>query len=152
MKNVRNIKELQLPVQTMIARDLVSKYSHLAVIPLQDYNDAVPRLIIGMRNCNLGLALEYREGKADEPRATRTHLGSVIHGVKEQANRSETIFPSYHIRECAENNRLDGKMNSSTTDRFVIAKIEHKSKLIKHEGATIQTMSSMRSNLISSEC
>ncbi|XP_036329397.1 uncharacterized protein LOC118741504 [Rhagoletis pomonella] len=106
--DVRSVKSLDLPCQTLHLQELLDKYKHLRGCPLESYYDVVPKLIIGVNNKNLSIPLKYREGKANEPAATKTRLGWAIYG-----NLDRSPLPSHHqlhICECSDDASLQGLM------------------------------------------
>ncbi|XP_055622788.1 uncharacterized protein LOC129766291 [Toxorhynchites rutilus septentrionalis] len=80
LHNVRTVQQLQLPAQTMRYEDLVQTYHHLKGLPVRSYEGAIPGIIIGIEHIRLLTALRTREGKDNEPVATKTRLGWCIFG------------------------------------------------------------------------
>ncbi|XP_055615480.1 uncharacterized protein LOC129761755 isoform X3 [Toxorhynchites rutilus septentrionalis] len=80
LHNVRTVQQLQLPAQTMRYEALVHTYHNLKGLPVRSYTDAIPGIIIGIEHIRLLTALETREGRDNEPVATKTCLGWCILG------------------------------------------------------------------------
>lgn len=85
--NVRTIRNLSLPAQTVDPEALHRTNPHLREVPLTPYENAVPRILIGLDNHHLGIP---REVKADDDEeglvAVRTKLGWVVYGSDEPTN------------------------------------------------------------------
>lgn len=75
----RTIRNLTLHHQS-VARD-VKKYRHLRGLRGVTYGDTRPRLLIGADHWHLIVSRQLRTGKRNEPAASRTRLGWVIHGT-----------------------------------------------------------------------
>ncbi|XP_055623175.1 uncharacterized protein LOC129766622 [Toxorhynchites rutilus septentrionalis] len=97
----RTVRNLGLPKQTMCYEEFVELYPYLAGIPIQDYEDAVPRILIGNDNAHLSVTLKMRERKMDEPIATKTRLGWSIHGPTATVEKKRCF--SMHMCQCASN-------------------------------------------------
>uniref|UniRef100_A0A182RWX5 PHD-type domain-containing protein n=1 Tax=Anopheles funestus TaxID=62324 RepID=A0A182RWX5_ANOFN len=77
---VRTIRSLGLPPQSISAKKLGEKYSHLSVLPIPSFDSAVPRILIGIDKYHLTRPLRTIEGPSNEPVATKTRLGWVVSG------------------------------------------------------------------------
>lgn len=56
LKNVRTVKDLKLPTQTLSIGELHTKYRHRKNLPIQGYELATPELLVGLDNAHLGVA------------------------------------------------------------------------------------------------
>ncbi|XP_075990118.1 uncharacterized protein LOC142985756 [Anticarsia gemmatalis] len=82
MRNVRTVQKLMFTHQT-ISRSDVENCAHLKSIEDQlIYQDARPKILIGQDNWELLVALDIRTGNRDQPVATNTKLGWVLHGCR----------------------------------------------------------------------
>lgn len=111
LRDVRTVKSLSLPTQSMSSAELSLKYKHLKDVPLCDYEDAIPRILIGMDNWKLGIPSQIVEGKWREPVAARTRLGWTVQGfyhLEESSNidRNLIVHHSYHICDCSQDDQL----------------------------------------------
>lgn len=81
MENVRTVKRMDLPAQSVDAAALLLKCPHLREIPLSEYANAKPKLLIGLDHHFLGVPTEIR---TDPERrslvAAKTPLGWVLYG------------------------------------------------------------------------
>lgn len=77
LKNVRTVEKLQLSVQTITCDEFQTpkRYKHLRSVPLAEYTDAQPQILIGIDNHSLMVPIEIVEGQQGEPVAIRTRLG-----------------------------------------------------------------------------
>lgn len=73
--DVRTVKQLSLPKQTLDIEKLLQDFPYLTGLPVKSYIDATPRLLIGLNNSRLCVYNNIREGKVSEPVAIRTRLG-----------------------------------------------------------------------------
>ncbi|KAL0883911.1 hypothetical protein ABMA27_015979 [Loxostege sticticalis] len=81
IEGARSINPLQLSPQTINVGD-ISKYDHLLDLShMLAYQSAVPTVLIGASDWYLSLSREMRVGKKNEPVASRTLLGWVLHGA-----------------------------------------------------------------------
>lgn len=102
--NLHTVSSLNLPTQTIDAKELGSKYEHLREVPLESYVDAQPTVLIGLNNVHLTLAHKTKMGGPDEPVAIKTLLGWVVFG----RTSNQDIQEVYHICECnLHDNQLD---------------------------------------------
>ncbi|XP_048477811.1 uncharacterized protein LOC125488674 [Plutella xylostella] len=89
--NARTIDNIRLSAQTVKSEDL-RNCAHLRDIAQQlKYEAARPKILIGQDNCHLLIASEVRQGQQDEPVASHTPLGWVLHGA-----HTRTVDKKYH--------------------------------------------------------
>lgn len=102
IRSARTVQSLDLPTQSVSIKNLSSKYPHLKGVNIESYDQVKPRILIGLDNGKLGLPRGYREGKDNEPIATKTLLGWVVHGASgESSNDKHTnAYHHFHICDC----------------------------------------------------
>ncbi|XP_055918535.1 uncharacterized protein LOC129950632 [Eupeodes corollae] len=100
---IRTVKSLNLPQQSLDVEELRAKYPYLRGYPIQSYEKAVPRLLIGLDNLKLAIPLKVVEGGEGDPVATKTRLGWVAYGPSSVTdnNTGESFHSYYHECECA---------------------------------------------------
>ncbi|KAH8339623.1 hypothetical protein KR067_011866 [Drosophila pandora] len=79
LNNVQTVQNLALPKQTVEVKELRSRFQHLRDLPLESYS-AQPTLLIGSNNWKLAVPRRIREGKWNEPIASKCMLGWTIQG------------------------------------------------------------------------
>ncbi|XP_065095609.1 uncharacterized protein LOC135717446 [Ochlerotatus camptorhynchus] len=111
--NARTVNNLSLPVQSFQAEEAVKVYPHLKGIPVSSYQNAKPKILIGIDNLHLALPLKIREGDGSAPVAAKTRLGWCVYGPRGSSNRESY---SFHVGECA----CDEKLHETVKDFFDI--------------------------------
>ncbi|XP_055604397.1 uncharacterized protein LOC129752651 [Uranotaenia lowii] len=100
LNNVRTVDNLALPGQTLEYKRLSEQYPHLSGIPMIDYQNAVPKILIGNDNAHLAVPLRRREGSSDAPIATKSRLGWTIHGPIFEHTKSGPQY-NFHLCQCS---------------------------------------------------
>ncbi|XP_055633071.1 uncharacterized protein LOC129773484 [Toxorhynchites rutilus septentrionalis] len=98
LKNVHTIRNLNLPTQTLKCSDMQNQFQHLRGLPVADYHNVVPSLLIGLNNTHLIINFKVREGRSIEPVAAKTRLGWSIHG---SVRDPENSYEHRHVHLCA---------------------------------------------------
>uniref|UniRef100_A0AAG5D3P8 Integrase catalytic domain-containing protein n=1 Tax=Anopheles atroparvus TaxID=41427 RepID=A0AAG5D3P8_ANOAO len=80
LPKVHTVRSLSLPAQSISVDDLARRYDHLGKIPAISYDNARPRILIGLDHCHLFKTFRYREGRWGEPVAAKTRLGWTVFG------------------------------------------------------------------------
>ncbi|XP_062701842.1 uncharacterized protein LOC109426557 isoform X1 [Aedes albopictus] len=104
MSDVRTVRKLDLPRQTMDYEQLSGQFPHLLGLSIGSYRDAVPRILIGANNANLILALARRERRVGEPVATKTRLGWTVFGGARTATEPANLM--VHKCGCSQDDAL----------------------------------------------
>ncbi|XP_070854714.1 uncharacterized protein [Drosophila suzukii] len=94
LNNVQTVKNIALPKQTVDMDELRSKYSYLKDLPLETYSTQ-PMLLIGTNNWKIAVPRRIREGKWNDPIASKCMLGWTIQG---SANSNRHV--SMHHCDC----------------------------------------------------
>ncbi|XP_055604575.1 uncharacterized protein LOC129752820 [Uranotaenia lowii] len=100
MGDVRTVSGLQLPPQTLDAKQLQAENTYLRGIPLESYHSIQPRLLIGVQHANMTLVRESREGKPGQPIAVKTDLGWTIYSGASNGEALSMVHYTYHITSC----------------------------------------------------
>lgn len=100
LNNVRTIKKLDLPTQTLTKLQIDS-CEHLKNLPILPYIAAKARIIIGLDNAKLCVPLEIRENADDELIATRCRIGWGVYGRQPSGNPTQRRI--LHICSCNPN-------------------------------------------------
>lgn len=92
LRNICTIRNLDLPEQSFRKAD----YSHLEILPLEDYHQVKPSLLLGLDNTYLSVPSTTVQAGSENPVAINTKLGWIAYG----STRSRTTTPVVlHIRE-----------------------------------------------------
>ncbi|XP_055605676.1 uncharacterized protein LOC129753853 [Uranotaenia lowii] len=105
LKNVRTVRNLGLPKQTVNYPDLVKLYPHLRGLPVESYNEATPSILIGVDHARLIMTLGKRERRNDEPVSAKTRLGWVVFGGRSLT--AEQSRARVNICRCASDEHLE---------------------------------------------
>ncbi|XP_065094301.1 uncharacterized protein LOC135714851 [Ochlerotatus camptorhynchus] len=92
LTNVRTASNLHLPVQTVNYDNLADKYPFLANLPIKNYKNAQPKLLIGLNHSHLLYPLERRAMGVNEPIAIKTKLGWLIFGNIKHTAQAEHLM------------------------------------------------------------
>ena len=97
LDHVRTVDNLTLP-NYVVTKEQLAQYEHLKGIPLHVFSGR-PKLLIGQDNWHLIISREIREGKKNEPVASRTQLGWVLHGFSSSITKSNFPSFSFHLHQ-----------------------------------------------------
>ncbi|XP_062538554.1 uncharacterized protein LOC134206838 [Armigeres subalbatus] len=103
--NARTVENLSLPSQSFQMEEAAKRHPHLKGIPISSYQNAKPRILIGIDNLRLAVPLKTREGVGSVPVAVKTRLGWCVYGPR---GNNERESYSFHVRECDCNENLHG--------------------------------------------
>lgn len=112
LNDVRTVKDLQLPLQSLDVNQLQTEYQYLQNIPLQSYQNARPRLLIGVKHANATLVRQSHEGEYGQPIAIKTNLGWAVYGGATEGQIVNMLHHTYHVCPCdhESNNTLQRSM------------------------------------------
>ncbi|XP_065074000.1 uncharacterized protein LOC135698068 [Ochlerotatus camptorhynchus] len=116
LSDVRTVKELLLPQQTMDMAELSQLYPHLQDLPIESYRDARPRILIGMKHAQLSLGLKNREGGIGQPIAIKTRLGWTVCGGWGSGSDANLHHYTFHVCPCSV--KSDEDLHQAMKDYF----------------------------------
>ncbi|XP_055613505.1 uncharacterized protein LOC129759945 [Uranotaenia lowii] len=120
LANIRTVESLQIRPQTLDMMEMRKKFKHLQNIPIQSYENACPRIIIGLEHAKLGHPFKSREGNLDEPIAVKSCLGWTVYG-KCSNNLSTTLYVNQHsLLKCPCEKTNDEDLNLLMKNFFAI--------------------------------
>ncbi|XP_062711745.1 uncharacterized protein LOC134289626 [Aedes albopictus] len=93
--------------------EAVKMHKHLKGIPITSYQNAVPKILIGVDNLRLALPLKVREGDGLAPVAVKTRLGWCVYGPRGSSGQESH---SFHICECS----CDTGLHEAVKDFFAV--------------------------------
>lgn len=111
--DVQTVKELALPRQDLDVDKIAAQFQHLRGVPVSSYQNAVPRLLVGVNNLHLSVPLKTKEGKFGEPVAVKTRLGWCVFGGKGCPASTQSM--NYHSCECEGSKTLNETVKSYFT-------------------------------------
>lgn len=97
--DVRSVKKLMLPKQSLDYSDLCAKFKYLKGLPIESYTAASPKVLIGLNGLNITISTKIKKGGMKEPVAIKTALGWTIFGP---CGGSQLTPYNLHICECIE--------------------------------------------------
>lgn len=103
LSSARTVESLNLPVQSFNYNEAAAKHPYLKHIPIESYEKAVSRILIGLDDLRLAIPLKIREGDGTGPVAVKTRLGWCVYGQQE-AQMTEGY--SFHVCKCETDNGL----------------------------------------------
>ncbi|XP_065091440.1 uncharacterized protein LOC135712376 [Ochlerotatus camptorhynchus] len=80
IKSAHTVESLKLPQHTLSLTEIVKQYSHLHGVPVTDFQQATPQILIGLKDIHLYAPIESRIGRPEEPIAVRSKLGWTVYG------------------------------------------------------------------------
>lgn len=89
MKNVRLLGNLNLPRQSLNVATMKKKYPQLERLPLKDFEQVKPRILIGLNNASLGYVKNYVKCSSGGPMAIKTPLGWLLYGTVDSPTNSD---------------------------------------------------------------
>ncbi|XP_055632505.1 uncharacterized protein LOC129772980 [Toxorhynchites rutilus septentrionalis] len=104
LENARTVDHLNLPQQTLRVEPLQKQFQHLIGLPVRSYENAVPQILIGLRDLSLAVPLKIKEG-VKGPIASKTRLGWCIYGHVDGGRDVEHL--NYHTCDCSAIVKLD---------------------------------------------
>lgn len=157
LRNVHTVENLDLPSQTMNVDELTDRFSHLKGLPVQSYANVIPNMIIGLNNKHATLPTKFREGKVNEPAATKTRIGWTIFGALEkQCERFSENMLQLHVCQCddeialnklmIENSKIDGSRMENHEQELCMSEMEMYENKVERTGNSFTAKLFWRSN------
>lgn len=106
MPEVRTVKDLALPEQTLTS-DYVQSFDHLKGLPINTYKSAKPRLLIGLKDLNLGVPIKTYQGKSNQPICFLTRLGYLVFGSGDSRENIDNHSVNVHNCDCELHNLVN---------------------------------------------
>ncbi|XP_055632470.1 uncharacterized protein LOC129772961 [Toxorhynchites rutilus septentrionalis] len=115
LQGVHTVTSLNLFHQSVDMQKLSHQYQHLKGVPIESYYNVQPRILIGIDNANITLPLKGREGKMQEPIATKTRLGWIVHGGSETG---DALVVHHTVQICSCSKQCDQILQEAVRDYF----------------------------------
>ncbi|XP_038113588.1 uncharacterized protein LOC119767877 [Culex quinquefasciatus] len=121
LNDVRTVRKLDLPQQSLRYSELAKTFPHLQGLPVKDYNNAMPRILIGNDNVHVTTMLKVQEGQPGEPIAAKSRLGWTVYGKQ---------------YECQDDQKWHGQKESGTK----LAEVERTQEQKKQANQCLETL------------
>lgn len=118
LEDVRTVKNLCLPRQSLNMELLSSTYNHLKGVEVKSFENIQPLILIGLNHSKLMAVQKYRFGKDSEPSAAKTPLGWCIFGSGHKS--AETLL---HIKQCSCEEILDRSLDEMVKENYTLEAI-----------------------------
>ncbi|XP_058449178.1 uncharacterized protein LOC131429147 [Malaya genurostris] len=102
--DVKTVRSLALPQQTLRYDDLSLRYDHIRNLPIKSFENVTPGILIGVKHAHLTATTHVREGQQGEPVAAKTRLGWAVYGPV--LGRAKPTSFSLHICDCSSDSTL----------------------------------------------
>jgi hypothetical protein len=106
LKNVFCVPDLDLAPVSQNGSELNQRYRHLSRLPLPDFANVKPGLLIGLEHATMLGGRHVIEGKMNEPLASKTKLGWVVYGRQEKFT-AEVAPPKSRVSRSAREESRD---------------------------------------------
>lgn len=84
MSNVHVVSDLKLPNQTLDINKLHPKFHSMKRLPIQEFSNVTPTILIGLDNAHLGVNRDKPRSTLSGPIVCMTKLGYVVYGPTDQ--------------------------------------------------------------------
>lgn len=138
--NVQTNRNLDLPTQTVNMAELAERFPQLRGLPLDNYNNATPTLLIGADYLHLGVAIRQVSHDVAAPVATKTRLGWVIGGPR-KLNDAATV--SQHCRVVTKSSSVLDGIQQTVDDYFGLENFG-----VRHTEAALESRDDKRARII----
>ncbi|XP_053691447.1 uncharacterized protein LOC128739964 [Sabethes cyaneus] len=118
LSSIHTVKSLRIRPQTLQYSELQTKYPYLSGLPIESYENAYPRILIGVDNLGIGNIQKCREGRNHEPVAVKMRIGWTLFGrCAPEGNVKHSI--NYHsVSVCRCNKDLDEDLHQIVKNFF----------------------------------
>ena len=111
MSNINTVSDMELPVQSL-KRGEIENLDHLADLPVADYHNVKPSMLIGLPHCHLTATIRAHRGKTqNDPIIAQTNLGYVLYGPSRPKKK---FVMTQHTSKTAEKQNTDQNKEQKT--------------------------------------
>lgn len=139
LKNVRTVKDLKLPSQTLDITKLHLKYRYRKNLPICYYADATPELLIGLDYAYLGVPRRIAADGWKGPAVVLTKLGWVVYGDEKDGTPRQSHHAYFaQVRDASMDN-LEQRVNDYIANENLNVR-----DVVKH----VESSENVRANLL----
>lgn len=132
ISNLRTIKDLMLPTQSVDRAAILQRNPHLQDVPFGSYVGALPKILLGLDNHHLGLPRQFRTSpEEDGIVAANTKLGWVVYGSDEIGTLPGASL--LHISEIADQSQHLAYLHELVKEHFTTESFGVKIQASKQE-------------------
>lgn len=118
LKEVRSVKQIDLPLQTLNIADLHMNDRCIKRLPINSYRDAKPMLLIGLNHSYLGAPLQTSVRSSNNgPIAIKTKLGWIVYGPYQNLARGTRGY-QFHTSKVTDENMEQAMADYFTSENF----------------------------------
>lgn len=92
LQNVQTVKGISLPMQSLDISKLNHKYQAIRSLPIQKYDRAVPKILIGLNNIHVTFHSQQRLCSEEGPIAVHTKLGWLVYGTVKDTEGQSVVY------------------------------------------------------------
>lgn len=115
LNNMRTVKDLSLPTQSINVTTLKKKFDYLKNIEFDSYEKAVPTILLGLQHAHLFRGIEERYRAYNEPVARLTKMGWLLYGSDHSYSKEKN-----HLFVIEEINKEERSMREIMSNFFSI--------------------------------
>lgn len=87
-------------------------------LPIESYENARPRILIGLKHAHISIVLQCREGTIEQPIAIKTRLGWTVCGGSDGENTPNMVHYSFHVG--SRNDHSDEDLHQAMKEYFAL--------------------------------
>lgn len=134
LKDIRTVKNLDLPTQSVNMNTLKKKFDYLNGVEIKSYERAMPTILLGLPHAFLFSSIEEKCRAYNEPIARLTKLGWMLYGSNQNnSNRKEKWHKGSIEKKCPSNDGYVETANEETTKIEKLAVLVHTNKRVMHQ-------------------
>ena len=130
LKDVYCVPDLDLAPVSQSGSELTKRYRHLRRLPLPNFENVKPGILIGLEHATFLGGRHVFEGKANEPLASRTKLGWIVYGrhemetvVASSMSAGKQGFQQCHTRLAKRQDEADQQLHESVKKFFAVENV-----------------------------
>lgn len=108
LQNVQTVKGISLPMQTLDLAKLSNKYKVIKNLPIKNYENAIPKILIGLNNLHVAFQSQSKICSKEGPIAVKTKLGWLVYGTVKDFGGAATVYNNLvRVLTIKESNSMD---------------------------------------------